>query len=80
MIVLDNGHRYKKYVEYGKELNLPYDYEKNGLLNRLMSHKISESKSPILNMMYKYYENSLIFLMKQVDIIKHYKDIAWKNR
>lgn len=80
MIVLDNGHRYRKYSGYAKELNTPYDYEKNGLLNRLMSHKIVESKSPILKMMYNFYEKSLIFLLKQVDIIKHYKDIAWRNR
>ena len=80
MIVLDNGHRYKKYKDYSRELNTPYDYEKNGLLNKMMSFKISQSKSPVLRMMYEYYEKSLIFLLQQVDVVAHYKDIVWKNR
>lgn len=80
MIVMDNGHRFLKYHEYSKELNTPYDYSKNGLLNKMMSEKISQSKSPVLKMMYDFYERSLIFLLQQVDVLAHYKDIAWKNR
>lgn len=80
MIVLDNGHRYKKFKEYARELNTPYDYGKNGLLNKMVTGKISRSKSPILRVMYDFYERSLIFLLQQVDVIAHYKDIAWKNR
>ena len=80
MLVFDNYNRYKIYEDYSHELNKPYNYERYGLLNRLMSHKISESKSPVLRPMYMFYEKSLIFLLKQVDVIKHYKDIVWKNR
>lgn len=80
MIILDNGHRYNKYKLWGSELHQPYDYETNGLLKRLMSKKIIESKNQTIQTFIRFYESSLIFLMKEVDRLKHYKNPTWRNR
>ena len=75
-----NGERYEFYVPFEKKLNEPYDYARKGLLKRLMSSTISESKNPILRFMLDYEEKSLVFIMKYVDILKNFRNWYWKNR
>lgn len=80
MILEENGHRYKIYSNYGRELNRPYDYERQGLVQHIFASKIANTKSPVLRPMLDFVEKSLIFLLKNVDYLKHFKDICWKNR
>lgn len=80
MITNKNGSRFKEYYKWEIVKNSPYDYEKFGLLKHILSSKIVDSNNKILKIVLKYYENSLVFLMKYVDILKNFKNIYWKNR
>lgn len=80
MKVFENGHRWINNDLWEKKLNQPYDYQKNGLLNKLLSHTIVETKNPVTQIVLQYYEKSLIFLMQYIDILKNFKNYNWKNR
>ena len=80
MIVNSNGTRYSKYVGWSTEKYKPYNYERDGLLVKCMSRKITETKNTILRSYLDFFERSLIFLMNMTDYLKHFKDICWKNR
>lgn len=80
MIQSNNGERFK-YNSYWENLkNNPYDYERYGLLNHILSNRIFNSTNQPLKIILNFYENSLIFIMKYVDILKNFKNIYWKNR
>lgn len=74
------GTRYNKYYMWEDKKNTPYDYERNGLLNRILSPKIANTDNTVLKIVLQYYEKSLIFLMRYTDILKNFKNIHWKNR
>ena len=76
----DNGNRYKHYQHWENVKNAPYDYERYGLLNKIMSNRIYNTTNEALKVILSYYERSLIFVMKQVDRLKHFKNPYWKNR
>lgn len=77
---LPNGTRYINYNEWGLRKNTPYNYKRKGLLEKILSHKIIESKNEILNLVLNYYEQSIIFLLNYTDELKHFKNPHWKNR
>ena len=75
------GGRYKNYYRYNPNPR-KYDYEHNGLLNRLMSRTIirhSES-SLALQFVLNVFEQSIIFIFKYADKIKNFKNITKYNR
>lgn len=74
------GARYNKYYMWEDRKNTPYNYERNGLLNRILSPKITKTDNTVLKIVLQYYEKSLIFLMRYTDILKNFKNIHWKNR
>lgn len=74
------GTKYKKYYLFETKLNQPYDYENNGLLNKVISNKITNSKNNILKIILHYYEKSFVFLMKYIDRLKNFKNYNWVNR
>ena len=76
----DNGNRYKHYQYWENVKNAPYDYERYGLLNKIMSNRIYNTTNEALKVILSYYERSLIFVMKYVDRLKHFKNPYWKNR
>lgn len=76
----DNGNRYKHYQHWENVKNAPYDYERYGLLNKIMSNRIYNTTNEALKVILSYYERSLIFVMKYVDRLKHFKNPYWKNR
>lgn len=80
MIYNDNGNRYKHYQHWENIKNAPYDYERYGLLNKIMSNRIYNTTNEALKVILSYYERSLIFVMKYVDRLKHFKNPYWKNR
>lgn len=80
MIQRPNGTRYSYYYKLDKKLNEPYDYARNGVLNKIMSHQITSSPNPSLNIILQYFEKSLVFLMKYIDVLKNFKNIHYKNR
>ena len=78
--LLPNGTRYRYNYVWEDRKNLPYNYEVNGLLNKIMSRSITESRNEPLRFMLNFYEQSLIFLMKYIDRLKYFKNPHWKNR
>lgn len=80
MEIRTNGTRYIRYKTWNKTKNESYDYEKNGLLKHLMSHKIIESENGVTQFILQYFEKSMIFLMRYVDELKNFKNIHYKNR
>lgn len=75
-----NGNRYKNFYKWETVKNVGYDYERNGLLNKIISSRIVNTTNKHLKMMLDFYETSFIFLMKYVDILKNFKNPCWKNR
>lgn len=80
MEIRTNGTRYIRYKTWNKTKNESYDYEKNGLLKHLMSHKIIEAENSVTQFILQYFEKSMIFLMRYVDELKNFKNIHYKNR
>ena len=60
--------------------NQEYDYKNKGLIQYIMSSKIVNSENHILRTILSYFEQSIIFLLKYVDRLKHFKNYHWKNR
>jgi len=75
-----NNHRFYNYNAWENKLHQPYDYERNGLLKYILSHKLVESKNTTFQYLLKYIENSLIIVMKFAERLQHFKDPAYSNR
>lgn len=75
-----NGNKYNDYYIWENIKNSPYDYQKHGLLKHIMSNRIVNTTNNSLKIVLQFYESSLIFLMKYVDVLKNFKNIYWKNR
>lgn len=80
MKIYTNGTRFKNYSSYEIQKNRPYDYANKGLLNRLVSRRISSTTNPILKYVLQFVEQSLIFQMKYVDMLQNVFNYNWKNR
>ena len=80
MEIRGNGSRYKNYNKWEDRKNVPYDYGNDGLLNHIMSPAIVNTKNSILKFILNYLENSLIFVLKYIDILKNFKNPHWRNR
>lgn len=79
MTINENGHRFVNNYKWEELKNQPYNYAQNGLIKHLLSHKIVESKNPILQYILSFYENSIIYFFKSVDILKNFHNFNWKN-
>ena len=75
-----NGHRYTNYDTYGVILHQPYDYEKHGLIQRWVSHKIAESKNIPLQAILKFVDKSFVHILKYIDELKYFKNYLRHNR
>lgn len=76
----NNGTRYIEYNKWENTKYQPYNYTANGLLNKIMSISIVETKNPALKILLRYMEDSFIFVMKYIDILKNFKNTHWRNR
>ena len=76
----ENGSRYNRYYLWDNVKNQEYDYKNKGLIQYIMSSKIVNSENHILRTILSYFEQSIIFLLKYVDRLKHFKNYHWKNR
>ena len=75
-----NNYSRRNYSLWDDRKNMPYDYEKEGLLKHIMSHTIVQTRNPLLRKMLSFYEGSLVWVMKYVDVLRNFKNIHWKNR
>lgn len=75
-----NGQRYINYKLWGVTKQTPYDYEREGLVKRIVSKPIALSQNPVLKIVLQIYEFSVVFVLKYIDILKNFKNVHWKNR
>ena len=75
-----NGTKYEYYKKWNNIKLAPYDYKNEGLVKRIVSKSIANTDNPVLKIVLSIYESSIVFLLKYVDILKHFKNIHWKNR
>ena len=75
-----NGTRFRDYCLWEKKKYAPYDYARNGLLKHIMSPTILETKNQPLKVLLDYLESSFVFVMKYIDMLKHFKNPHWRNR
>ena len=80
MEIRNNGKRFINYSRWEYKLNSPYNYQRDGLMNKIMSPAIVNTTNPMLKVIIEFAESSLIYLMKYVDILKNFKNIYWTNR
>ena len=76
----ENGSKYKNYCEWEFTKQTPYNYGKYCILQHNLSNKIFSSKNETLQSLLSFYEQSIIFLLKYIDRLKHFKNYHWKNR
>ncbi len=75
-----NGTRYDYTENYDKALNKPYDYERNGLLQHMVSQRIVNTTNPITRFIYNVFEKELVFLLKYTEILANFKNPYYRNR
>jgi len=75
-----NGYRYRDYYLWESTKQTPYNYEREGLVKRIVSKPIAETENPILKIVLQIYETSINFILRSTDILKNFKNIHWKNR
>lgn len=80
MQAFENGHRFAINRSFETRLNQNYDYKRDGLLKRLISKNIYESKNPLTRNMLSFIETSLIFMLKSVDKLHYWKKFTLHNR
>jgi hypothetical protein len=59
---------------------LEANLEKDGLLKHLMSTSIVNTDNRYLKTILDFVENSLVFVLKYVDVLKNFKNPYWRNR
>ena len=79
MEIKENGHRFVNNYKWEELKNQPYAYAQEGLIKHLLSHKIVESKNPLLKFVLDYYESSLVYFLKAADSLKNFHNFNWKN-
>jgi hypothetical protein len=80
MEIRNNGTRFYNYDSWENRKHDVYNYEKFGLLNKIMSPAIVNTNNEVLKFLLQFVESSIIFVMKYTDILKNFKNIRWRNR
>ena len=76
----NNGKRFETYKEWERTLAPEYDYARKGLVKRIVSKPIAETKNPILKIVLQFYESSIVYMLKSIDILKNFKNVHSRNR
>lgn len=75
MIIRELGTKYRnKHYQYDRPKHQPYDYQLNGLLNKILPERITSTKNTTTAAVLKSVEYILVWLMKYVDILKNFKN------
>ena len=80
MRVNENGHRYVSYSRWERALHRPYDYANKGLMKRLVSNRLANTRNPITRYMMDIEEYSIVFVLKYIDILNNFFNYNWRNR
>jgi hypothetical protein len=70
----------RRYVKnYEVSNNQAYDYERYGLLNKVLPKVIYETKNTSTKAVLRFVEYILVWLMKYVDDLKNFKNWNYKD-
>ena len=72
------GSRRKYIKNYEVSNNQAYDYERYGLLNKVLPKVICETKNTSTRAVLRFVEYILVWLMKYVDDLKNFKN--WNHK
>lgn len=76
----ENGKRFDHYYKYEQKRHQPYDYRHKGLLNRIMSNKIYNSKNKVLQAVLAEYNKIIMLWMNYADVLWNFKNPRFRNR
>lgn len=76
----ENGTRYLGYRKWENVKQSPYDYEYNGLLKHILSNKLVNADNQLTQYVLRVYEKTIVYILKSIDNLKHFKNFYWKNR
>lgn len=68
------GTKYRVNKRYEHVEHVPYDYQEQGLLNKLLPKDIVKTKNIYTKSVLDAMEYVLVWLMKYVDILKNFKN------
>lgn len=68
------GTRYKNCGKYDKVEQAPYNYERDGLLNKLLPRVITNTENKTTRLILDFVEQTSVFLLRYVDKLKYFKD------
>lgn len=68
------GTRYKNLGRYDQVEQAPYNYERNGLLKKLLPSVIVNTKNATTKLVLDFVEQAAVFLLRYVDELKYFKD------
>lgn len=80
MITNANGTQYRYLSSWDKRLHKPYDYMKEGLCSKIMSHKLWNTKNPFLRYILRFVESSMTLCLSTVNIVKNFFNYNYYNR
>lgn len=80
MKIFKNLKRFDNYILYNDLKHNPYNYERYGLINHLMSKSIYNTNNSITKFIINMFDKHFIFIMKYIDVLKNFNNIYNKNR
>lgn len=73
------GSRRRYIKNYEVSNNQAYDYERYGLLNKVLPKVICETKNTSTRVVLRFVEYILVWLMRYVDDLKNFKNWNYKD-
>ncbi len=80
MTVYENLHRFAEYYNFEQHKSLKYNYKQKGLIERLISPVLYNTKNVITKKLVTYVESGIMYMLKCIDIYKNRNNWTSKNR
>lgn len=75
-----NLNRFSEYYKYETRLHQPYEYRTKGLLKRLISPTLANTKNTLTQRMLTFIESSILFMLSGVDLFVKQHNWTTHNR
>lgn len=80
MIENNNGNRYKDYILWESTINKPYNFEREGILNKYTAPAVYKTKNKVLKQILYIYEQSIIMMNKYIELLNNCHNFLKWNR
>lgn len=74
-----NGTRWEYTKKHQRAKWQPYDYARQGLLNKLLPEHVYNAKNTTTRAVFKFVEDVCVEILKYVDMLRHFKDWNWRQ-